>query len=215
MKEYVRINQIAYDTLYNEYNTRAIKKSEYEEKAESLAGTVLNCAKSSFKRLTVLEIGPGSGEILSYFEENGCRTVAVELSTKMAEMAKIRSSLTVFIINDITETKFCNDQFEVIYAGALIHLFPLNDALELMKKFYNWLKPNGILFVNTTIHDVSEEGYYKKEDYGISVKRFRKKWTEKEFILAIQNTGLEIIQRLFTNEQDRKKQWVAFLCRKP
>lgn len=214
MKKYVRINQIAYDTLYNEYNTRVTTKSEYEEKSELLAGTVLNCAKKSFKKITVLEIGPGSGEILSYFEENGCRTVAVELSTKMVEVAKIRSPHTVFIINDITETKFSTDQFEVIYAGALIHLFPLKTSLELLKKFYSWLKPNGIIFINTTIHDVSEEGYFTKHDYEIPVKRFRKKWTEKEFVLALQNTGLEIIQRLFTNEQDRNKQWVAFLCKK-
>jgi SAM-dependent methyltransferase len=214
MKDYIKINQLAYDTLYQEYDKRANQKSKFEESAETLGGAVLNCVKHRFEHKLALEVGPGSGEILNFFEENGCRTVAVELSTKIANIAKSRSPRTVFILGDITEIEFADDQFEIIYAGALIHLFPLDDALELLQKFRKWLKPSGILFVNTTINLFSEEGYYTKTDYGLQVKRFRRKWTEQEFLTKLQNIGFEILERLFTDEQDREKQWVAFLCTK-
>ena len=216
MKEYIRINRESYDTLYEEYdkraNARAIKKSEYEESEESLGMPILNLAKQSFSQISVLEIGPGSGEMSAFFEKNGCRTIAVELSPKMAEIAKIRSPNTVFLVADILETDFLNNQFEIIYAGAIIHLFPLNDALELLRKVHLWLKPNGFLFINTTLHDISFEGFEEKTDYGITIKRFRRKWCEEELISALKEYGLKIITRMSTFEQDRRKRWIAYIC---
>jgi SAM-dependent methyltransferase len=216
MKEYIRVNRDSYDILYEEYNRRAnarsIKKSDYEESAESLGGPILSRAKLQFKSISVLEIGPGSGEMSSFFDKNGCGTMAVELSPKMAEIAKNRSPNTLFILGDILETEFCENQFEIIYAGAVIHLFPLNDAIELLKKIYNWLKPNGFLFINTTIHAVSAEGYEIKPDYGTKIKRFRRKWKEMEFLTALIDSNFKILDRMFTNEKDRGKEWVAYIC---
>jgi len=213
-KKYIRVNQQTYDTLHNEYNSRAYNKSSCEEKLDILGGSVLKYAKIFFEDINALEIGPGSGEILSYFEQHGCRTIAVELSPKMAEIAETRSPYTVFILGDILETEFANDQFEVIYAGAVIHLFPRDDAIELLTKMYKWLKPNGLLFVNTTIHSSSEESYQTKYDYKIPIKRFRKKWTEEEFSNVIKSCGFEVVKRLFTDEKDRGKKWVAFIVQK-
>jgi ubiquinone/menaquinone biosynthesis C-methylase UbiE len=218
MKEYIRVNRDSYDILHKEYNRRAnarsIKKSDYEESAESLGGPVLSRAKLRFKTISVLEIGPGSGEMSSFFDKNGCRTMAVELSPKMAEIAKNRSPNTIIILGDILETEFCENQFEVIYAGAVIHLFPLKDAIELLKKIYNWIKPNGFLFINTTIHSVSDEGYEIKLDYDIKIKRFRRKWKENEFLTALLDSNFKILDRMFTNEKDRGKEWVAYICAK-
>jgi len=214
MKEYTRVNQAAYDILAHEYDKRAEVKSNYEETADTLGGAVIKHAQKTPDNLSVLEVGPGSGEIISFFEQLGCRTIAVELSEKIAEIAKARSPNTFYILGDILEVKFQSNQFDIIYAGALIHLFPLQDALILLSNFMQWLKPNGVLFINTTVHSSSEEGYFMKIDYGTMVKRFRRKWTEEEFLEVLKDTGFEILERLFTNEVDRQKIWVAFLCRK-
>jgi ubiquinone/menaquinone biosynthesis C-methylase UbiE len=162
----------------------------------------------------ILEVGPGSGEVLEFLEANGCRTVAVELSEKMASVARVRAQKTIFVINDINNIQFATGQFEGIYAGALIHLFPLSDAIKLIENFYSWLKPNGILFVNTTTHQYSDEGVYEKVDYGGSIRRFRRKWTETELLSVLQDSKFKIVDRITTNEEDRQKEWIAFICQK-
>ncbi len=214
MKDYIEINRNAYDILYQDYEKRVIDKSAFETRANVLAGSLLHFLKQRFEHITVLEVGPGSGEVLTFFESNGCRTIAVELSENMASIARRRATNTVFIINDINSIQFAAEQFEGIYVGALIHLFPLKDAIELIKSFYIWLKPNGVLFINTTRHLLSEEGFYEKTDYKGSIKRFRRMWTEAELFNTLQNANFEVLDRITSNEEDRQKEWIAFVCEK-
>jgi ubiquinone/menaquinone biosynthesis C-methylase UbiE len=210
MKEYIRINHESYDALCSEYDdrakVRATKGSQFEESAESLDCLILSQAKKFFPKITVLEIGPGSGEMLAFFEKNNCRTVAVDLSPKMAKIARRRSPNTDLVLGNILDVEFLKNKFEIVYAGAVIHLFPLNDALDLLLKIHHWLKPKGFIFINTTIHPVTEEGHEIKRDSIIQIRRFRRKWTENELFAALQNSGFEILDRIFTNEQDRGKQ---------
>ena len=214
MKDYIEINRDSYDALYQDYEQRVIDKSEFETGANVLGGSLLHFLKQRFEQITVLEVGPGSGELLTFFEHNGCRTIAVELSKNMASVARRRAMNTVFIVNDITSIQFATEQFEGIYAGALIHLFQLDDAIDLIRNFYIWLKPGGVLFINTTKHSSSDEGFYEKTDYRGSIKRFRRKWTETELLVALQDAKFEIIDRLTSCEQDRQKEWIAFICQK-
>jgi SAM-dependent methyltransferase len=214
MKNYIAVNKHAYDNLCDEYNKRALNKSEYEEKVEVLCGHILKYCEGNYGHMTFLEVGPGSGEALSYFEQKNFKTVAVELSAKMAAVAKNRSPNSIFIINNILKTKFLENQFDVIYAGALIHLFPFKDAQCLIKLFRKWLKPCGLLFINTTINKLSEEGFCEKIDYDKPVLRFRRKWTKEELRCELNRVDLRIIDSIFTDEKDRNKKWIAFICKK-
>ena len=214
MKEYIKINRIAYNALCENYDRRATEKSEFEERVEVLAGSVLALAKAEFNQINLLEVGPGSGEALLFFERNGCRTLAVELSERMALTARRRSPNTFFIVEDIMDVNFIDKQFEIIYAGALIHLFPFKDAAILVKKIHSWLKPNGFLFISTTTHSYSEEGLYTKVDYKIPVERFRRKWTEEEFVQLLLNNDFEIVKKIFTDEKDRMKRWIGLIGKK-
>ncbi len=214
MEDYIEINRNAYNSLYQDYDQRVINKSPYETEASILAESLLRALKTTFKTITILEVGPGSGEILTFFEDNGCRTIAVELSNNMYSISKQRATNTIFIIDDINNVSFAKDQFEGIYAGALIHLFPMNDAVNLIGSFYSWLRPGGVLFINTTIHTISEEGFYEKSDYKGLVKRFRRKWTKSEFLNILQNAKFNIIDQIVTSEKDREKEWIAFICQK-
>lgn len=218
MNNYVKVNHDSYDALCGEYDDRAkiraIRKTRFEESPESLGGPVLSRARKYFSKITVLEIGPGSGETLAFFEKNNCRTIAVDLSPKMARVARNRSKNTDFILGNIMDIEFLWNQFEIIYAGAVIHLFPLDEALDLLLKIHHWLKPNGFIFINTTIHEVPSEGYKIKKDSTMQIMRFRRKWRENELFAALKNSGFEILDRIFTDEKDREKQWVAYIAQK-
>ena len=212
MKEYLRINKLAYDELAREYAYRRDNVGKYSEKTDFLGNSLLKYTKK--KHPTVLEIGSGSGQILKFFEDNGCRTVGVDLSTSMCDLSKAESPRSIIINSDINEVNFIGNQFDLIYMGALIHLFPLDDEIIIMKKVWNWLAEDGYIFVNTTCHDYSCEGYYEKQDYLNRKKRFRRYWSENDFEAFITECGYSIIEKLYTDEKDKDKKWVAFIaCR--
>lgn len=208
---YIEINRRAYDLLSDEYSKRFATKSIFETPATHLVDRVLQ-HKTGSRDLSVLEIGPGSGEAVKHFEAMSCRTTAVDLSDKVIKLAKINSPNTIFIHSNILDINFYENQFDVIFAGALIHLFPKVDAEELMKKISTWIKKDGIFFVSTTINGKSEEGVFRKTDYLNSVVRFRKRWTEVEFKEFV-TQNFAIIETIYTNERDRGKVWIGYICK--
>jgi len=214
LTDYIELNKKAYDDLWGEYRERAVNKSVYETRPDILGWAVLKYAQKSFSKISVLEIGPGSGEILEFFEKNNCDTLAIEISEKIAHLAMNRSPRSKFIIDNVLNVSFPIHSFEIIYAGAIIHLFTLEDARRLLEQFYGWLKPGGYLFVNTTLHKKSKEGFFKKKDYKVCVTRYRRFWTENELLSEINRFNYSIVNSLFTYEKDRNKKWVAYIVQK-
>lgn len=212
-KQYIEINKKVYDSLATEYVHRREHLSEYEETSEYLGWSVLKYFGDS-RKLSVLEVGPGAGQILAYFESQGCRTIGVELSEKMAQVAKLHSPNSILLVEDINQVHFFKKQFSIIYLGAVFHLFPLDDATELFLKIRDWIVDDGFIFVNTTCNDVTTEGYFEKQDYSGSQLRFRRKWTENDFESFVIKQGFEVIEKLYTDEIDRKKRWVAIIAKK-
>lgn len=213
MNEYLEINEKVYNQLAQEYLLRREKPSEFEETTEYLGDSVFKyISKKSQKN--VLEIGPGAGQILGYFENKGCRTIGIELSKNMAEVAKQYSPKSIIINEDVNNVDLLENQFQLVYMGALIHLFPKVDARKLLLKVWKWLEQGGIIFINTTCHNYSYEGFYEKKDYNGKQIRFRKYWTEQELEEFVLNCEFSIIQKLYTYEVDRNKKWVALICKK-
>ncbi len=211
---YIEINKQAYDRAAEEYLERAKNKSNFEEPLENLVGTPLRLAKQRFDKINVLEIGPGSGEVCAYLELKGCQTTAVDFSERILGVVKIISPKTKRINEDILQSELPEDKYQIIYCGALIHLFKKEDAERLMKKINKSLSKKGILFMNTTIHEKSDEGFYEKQDYQSRVKRFRHKYTEEEFRELIESSNFRILDRITTDEQNREKFWVAYISEK-
>jgi cyclopropane fatty-acyl-phospholipid synthase-like methyltransferase len=166
------------------------------------------------KEAKVLEIGSGAGQILKFFEDSGCRTVGVELSKKMCELCSQQSPKSFLINDNIEEISFCADQFDLIYMGAVIHLFPLEAEEKLMNMVRAWLKPSGYLFINTTCNEESDEGFFDKKDYSGCEKRFRRRWNEHDFEDFIKDRGFTIVEKLYTDEKDKRKKWVAFIAQR-
>ena len=217
MKKYLRCNKETYNQLSEEYKDRRDHKSEFEEDLDVLGGTVLGYVKTEDTKerdLNVLEIGPGAGQMLRYFESHRCKTIGVELSEKMAEYAKVYSPQSIIINDDVNNVNFLDCQMDIVYIGATIHLFPHEDAVSVMNKVFGWLKEGGVLFINTTIHKNTYEGYFRKDDYKEKGERYRFYWTELDFEKFVISKGFKILERIYTDEVDRKKKWLAFVCKK-
>ncbi len=213
MNDYFKINEEAYDLLVPYYKIRRDQKSRYEEKPEALANFILRHVSKPLKLIKYLEVGPGSGEILKIFESKNCSTTAIDISKKMINLAKEIAPKTKYFKDNVLHAKFQVNYFDIIYAGALIHLFRSRDAIKIIDNFYSWIKPNGLLFINTTISLNSEEGFLTKEGVK-NVMRYRKNWQEKELKETITSRKFKILDIIYTNEVDRNKIWIGILCKK-
>lgn len=214
-KKYIEVNKKAYNEFAIQHLNRHRKIGKYdltdEDWVKLLGEELIN------KKLNnnVLEIGPGTGRILKLLEEKlNCRTCAVELSKEMIKYARLKSPNTLFIEDNILNVKFSEDTFDAIFMGALIHNFPKEDAKQLLLLVYKWIKKDGKILVYTTIHDKSEEGYYKKEDYTGNIVRFRKKFTEEELKELVEKCKFKIIYKMYTEEPDRNKKWLTYIIKK-
>jgi hypothetical protein len=94
-------------------------------------------------------------------------------------------------------------------------MFPKKEALTVIQKIYKLLVPQGIFFTSTTIHEKSEEGLFEKSDYKNPLKRFRRKWTEKELITAIESAGFSIFKKTYNRELEKHKKRINVFAIKP
>ena len=207
---YSALNRLAYDLLADEYLIRTQAPGPSQESPEYLAGLLLSQLHKPINRL--LELGPGSGSVLSVLGNAANDVVAVEISPRMARLAQNQAPGALIIIADALDVDFPKHSFDGIYAGAFLHLFPFSEAEKMVQRIARWTKPGGVVIVNTTVSDHSSESIEVKEDYVLRVARFRSRWTEEEFRQLLVHNGLSILHRVTTDEYDRNKFWVAFVC---
>lgn len=217
MKEYVKRNRKIYDALAVKYCERIMHKSP----CEIDFGRLVDYMTRHYVELygsapqKVLELGPGAGEVIRTFDERGCYTAAIELSTKMAEVAKKNSPHTVFLLHDILSFHdFLQEQFDIVFAGAFLHLFPLEDEERILRKIRKWMSGESLFCLYTTIHAVSEEGIFPKDDYGAHIEHFRRRWNRNDLCSFLTANGFEIIASFENYEADRNKQWFNLLLKK-
>ena len=208
MKDYILINQKAYDQLSGEYDERARESFSCNE---IMSRGFINYLKSNFRNSRVLELGCGNGVNLSIFEREGFETYCIDISKKMIEISKKRAPNTEYFLGDFLEHDFEDLKFEGIFASAFIHLFSKEDAITVLNKIKHLLSPNGILFLSTTLHKQPGEGFYEKSDYSTKLKRFRKKWEINELRNTLKNLDLDVLNSNLSIEIDRSKMWINFI----
>ncbi len=211
MKSYLEKNVQTYDLLAEEYKER---KKDYEISDKGIIRPFADYLKDNFKSINVLELGPGSGLNLQMFSEEGFNTTAIDISQKIIDVARQSSPKTKYIHDDFLAYNFEKIKYEGIFAKAFIHLFPKKDAILVIKKMRDLVVPKGEIFISTTLHEVSEEGFIKKSDYFGEPERFRKRWTEKELIETINNLNLDIILKYYFIEENRNKHWINLTLKK-
>lgn len=217
MKDYVRRNQKIYDTLATKYLERIKNKSIYEIDFGYLVSYMIKHYFETYGKLPakVLELGPGAGEVLKIFDEKGCYTSAIEFSSKMADVAKKNSPHTIFILKDILSFNyFLQEQFDIVFAGAFLHLFSIEDEKKILCKVNKWMSKEGLFCLYTTLHEKSEEGIFLKDDYGMHIEHFRRRWNKLDLCNFLTDNGFEIIDSFENYEKDREKKWINLILKK-
>lgn len=225
MNDYVEHNRDAYDTMARS-GIIGLETSVFPD--VPLVTPFINTLEHSFRRpvaprysyegnyfksMDVLELGPGRGIASQLFDRGKLNTTAVDVSQGMIGIARINSPRTIYIHDDFLETRELDEQgFYGVYARAFIHLFPKKDSLSALDKIYNLLLNNGVLYLSTTIHPESEEGYFPELLSHEEIKVFMRHWEEGELINAINNAGFEIYKQWHDDFPMKKETWANFLA---
>lgn len=207
-KDYIEINKASYDIVAKEYKTKYKNNDGANKFYDILQEFVLNKKNDDFSKM--LEIGPGVGTLLKIFEEKGFRTTAVELSENMASLACENSSNSVIVNNNILEINFMPKQFDFILAMAVIHNFPEEDLIKLLDKIKVWLKDDGFFILDTTNNQVTETGFFEKEDYNNNVVRYRRKWKKEDLESFMEKQGFYIQDSVVYKDSTSNKEWLIY-----
>src|SRR3990167_5007393 len=109
MKDYIVNNKKAYNALATQYAARV---SEYEKSDAKLISPFISFLKENFDDVHVLELGPGSGLALRFFQFNDFKTTAIEIAEKIIDTAKAASPETKFINDDFLTHNFLNQKYQ-------------------------------------------------------------------------------------------------------
>lgn len=206
-KDIINVNRNAYNQLASEFNSRESDLANYKQNLKAYVSWFVKESES------VLEIGPGTGQLLQILENLGCRTTAIELSEKMCELVRKNSPKTVILNQDIFTVNFYTQQFDVICALALIHTIPSRETKNFMKKVKYWLKDGGIFIFDTVMYDESKEVFIDSGEHK-DVKKFRKQYTQIELEELIYSSGFKIEDLSLNYQENNSKVWMRYAYKK-
>ncbi len=97
------------------------------------------------EKTSLLEIGAGPGKDSQFFQENGLRLVATDLSPQMIEHCR-HKGLEAYVM-DFKHLDFEAEQFDAVYAlNCLLHV-PKRDLPDVLAKIRRILQPAGLFYV--------------------------------------------------------------------
>lgn len=213
MEEYLLRNKETYEAAAEEFrgkipHRKVITESFVADFCSTLSG--LNPRKT-----TILELGPGSGYTSKLLIERGFDVSAIEISQKMADVAVETAPPLKMIVDEFKSHDFGSTRYNAIIGIAFIHLFPGREIPTLLNKINNLLVKNGILHLSTTVHLISEEGFFTKNNFKGKYLRFRKRFTEEEFKNYIEAAGFNIQKVFFVEDDEEKdKRWMNIIATK-
>lgn len=200
-RDYLIQNKKAYDDTATEFIQKISLRSDSTVQMTDWFAKALN-ARVNKQKISVLELGPGSGHASKLLSEKGFEVTAIEISEKMAQLAHETAPNIKMIVGEFLNHDFKGAKFDGIYAQAFIHLFPAEDAELVMLKIKSLLDKNGVCLISTTLHKDPKEGYLAKTNFKNKVLRYRKEYTEGSLEALIVDSGMVILDKIINDDQE-------------
>ncbi len=102
----------------------------------------------------ILDAGCGVGTPVSQFlVEKGFKVTGVDLSKRMIDLAKVNVPEARFFQKNILTLDFANDSFDGIICVYTLWHIPRANHSSIIENFHRMLKDDGILVLNTGVHE--------------------------------------------------------------
>lgn len=162
--------------------------------------------ENNLKNKKILEIGPGKGNALAYFQSLNCQLYALDIAKTVIEYLK-KHFKGNFIIGDVRNiNQIFNQQFDFIYARwSLIHL-SYQDFKSFLINVQKLLKTQGQIFIALRYGD-------NLNKINLGTKMQSLELNEKTLKVALPK-GLKVNKlevKEFTNKANKKDKQISFL----
>lgn len=137
--DYVKKTVAVYDKIANQY---AKKLDDYAPRPEQQKFVSLLPPKAH-----VLDVGCGPGRDSDYFISLGLKVTGIDLSENLLSIARKRVPKGIFIKQDLRNLDFPSQSFDGIWACASLHHLRKDEVPMVLKKIFQILKSNGIIFI--------------------------------------------------------------------
>lgn len=202
-------NRETYDALAAEYRKRAT--SDFINDVPIVARVWYNLSLRDPNRpFRTLDVGCGHGVNVEMFARLGCISTGIDYSPEMVRVASEIAVRGTVVEGDFLSSHW-PDTFDLVFAKAFFHLFPLAECVGVLEKMASLLGRNGLIYVATTIGEQSGEAFVPKIDYAGSKTRFRRTWSKLDLVEFMVSNGLEIVDEWENTETGRGKRWQNLL----
>jgi 2-polyprenyl-3-methyl-5-hydroxy-6-metoxy-1,4-benzoquinol methylase len=159
---------------------------------------------------TVLEVGCGCGASLALIAAQGFKAEGLDFSPEMVAAAHKHSSCPVACV-DFTTHAFKEQQYDLVFAQAFVHLFPKHTVKDIIKKLLALARRR--VFFSTTINELPSEGWEPKD----GVLRYRSRFTRVELHELIAGVTINCGWRAeaFELKDPLEKLWLDVILTRP
>ncbi len=137
----------------------------------------------------ILDIGCGAGKpIDEYLVSKKHKVTGVDISEKQIELAKINVPQATFMVKDMSVLNFTKNSFDAVVSFYAIFHIPRKGHLDLFKKIFKTLKPDGLFL--TTLGTDDWEG--SEEFHGVTMHWSQ--YNKDKNLELIKKAGFEIVK---------------------
>lgn len=198
---------------FNKVETLRSYNKHYKEYAKRFRGLFDLKRRKEFKKFIlelkgnrVLDVGCGEGSHSEYFKQRGLKVNAIDLSERMAGLAKSKG--VEAIVMDMEHLGFSDNSFDGIWAViSLLHIEKVK-APSVIRRFSDILDENGLLFL--CLKEGCSEGL--KVDYNDNTTRRYFAYYLKEEVIDMTSPYFNLIR--FRKKHPQNTTYLHFLFRK-
>jgi SAM-dependent methyltransferase len=160
-------------------------------------------------KISILEIGAGTGKDSKYFQEKGFNVICTDLSEEMVRLCRIKG-LTAYVM-DFMNLDFPEGSFDGIYAlNCLLHV-PKDYLERVLEEIQKLLKPKGLFYMGV-YGGRDSEGIWEEDEY--EPKRYFSFYTDKQLQEKVSNYyGIEYFQ-VINIEDNRDLHFQSIILRR-
>ncbi len=155
------------------------------------------------KNAHTLDVGCGAGiPTAKFLTERGIKVTGIDLSDKMLNLARDNVPSAKFVKMDMLKLEFNENTFDgIISVFALFHV-PKENHFDVFKKFFEILKPGGILMINSGVSESEGTSRF------FGVPMFWSNFSPKTTLDLVKKAGFSIISEAVLERGGEYQYWI-------